>query len=103
MGAAWTANQVGNDRDRCRGSTACGVSSDSARQVPQSCGIPSYDGTQGDSLGSGGTRGGGRGRLGQPALPTNGKARKKCAILPNEPTDFVSGNSIYQSAIQWVT
>jgi hypothetical protein len=27
-----------------------GVSSNSARQVPQSSGIPSYDGTQGDSL-----------------------------------------------------
>jgi len=24
-------------------------------------------------------------------------------FLRNEPTDFVSGNSIYQSAIQWVT
>jgi hypothetical protein len=27
----------------------------------------------------------------------------KRAILPNEPTDFGLENSIYQSAIQWVT
>ena len=63
VGAPWFLERLlvswemlaANNSGVCHGSTACGVSSDSApsdsaRQVPQFCGIPSHDGTQHDRL-----------------------------------------------------